>query len=44
MQSVSLFIRISGPIPEKINITLWENIIAYWEEFEQSKASKGKCG
>ena len=44
MQSVTLFIRISGPISEKIVITLWENIIAYWEEFEQSKAAEGKCG
>ena len=38
MQSSSLFIRISGPIPEVKNSALindLENIIEYWEESEQ---------
>ena len=35
MQSLSTFIRISGPISEVKKSALingWENVIAYWEE------------
>ena len=39
MQSLSIFIRIRGPIPEikkPVLINDWKNI-AYWKESEQSK-------
>ena len=45
MQSSSLFIRLSGPLPEVKNSALInEKIIAYWEESEQSKLQANKCG
>ena len=40
MQSSSTFIRLSGLIPEVKKSALindYENIIAYWEEFEQNE-------
>ena len=40
MQSLSTFIRLSGPIPEVKNSALindYENIIAYWEESKESE-------
>ena len=45
MHSSSTFVRISGPIPEIKKSALindLENIIAYWEESEQSKALASK--
>ena len=47
MQSSNTFIRISGPIPDVKNTALindWENIIVYWEEFEESEALVNRFG
>ena len=40
MQSLSIFIRISGSVKEVKKSELindWENITVYWEEWNQSK-------
>ena len=47
MQSSSTFVKISGTIPEVKKICFnqcWENIIAYWDECEQSEALAKKFG
>ena len=51
IQSSGAFIRRSGLTPEvkkkkkKSALTSgWENIIAYWEEYKQSKALVNKLG
>ena len=51
MQSSGTFIRRSGFIPEvkkkkkkSALISGWENIIAYWKEYKQSKALVNKLG
>ena len=40
MQSLSTSVRISGRIPEVTKSAFtndWENIIAYWKEYEQNE-------
>ena len=50
MQSSGTFIRRSGFIPEvkkkkkSALISGWENIIAYWKKYKQSKALVNKLG